>query len=550
MHNRHTPPPHIQSVTVVENYRFANPQNLYTAPKKSFVRRHWVFCTFLVLLAVFITGTSLAIGRFTSISDKIFVGNSKKGIFGAMQNLWKATTGNTTLVGEKENRISILLLGIGGEGHEGPYLTDSIVLVQIEPQTKHITLISIPRDYLLAAAPLPGRKINAAFAEGFASSNKNWNTAGTWAIQAVEKISGQTIPYFAVVDFAGFAKAIDEIGGVEVTIDTTFTDFTFPNNTNGYLPPVTFTKGTEHMDGKRALIFARSRHAAGTEGSDFARSSRQQKIVQAFKQQVVSKNIVTEPQTINKLLDVFANHFHTNLDPAELYRLYTLSKDLKKEDITSISLSPQTGLICDRILAETGAYVLAPCAGVSLADIAQFFDRAPLAARAIEEKSVVWLAYTPQSKTAANHITKTLQGIGATVYPIANYTATSVPNSTYAVSNKAPATTALLAKIYNLRQTLTPPAGVAINPEKTDIIITLSPSFQLPKSSIPATNPYSRFEFRTSSQTPLTSTTTPSSTPPTTATTTKATTTQTRIIKPTASPTANTSTPKKTKALP
>ncbi len=155
----------------------------------------------------------------------------------------------------------------------------------------------------------------------------DWNQAGADARQTVETLSGLNIPYFAVLDFAGFKEAIDQVGGVDVVVDRTFTDYAYPADVgDGYLPPITFTAGPQHMDGTTALEFARSRHAAGPEGSDFARSQRQQKIITAFEAKLFQLNIISGASTLNSLLDIFADHFHTNLDPGELYQLYNFYK--------------------------------------------------------------------------------------------------------------------------------------------------------------------------------------------------------------------------------
>jgi anionic cell wall polymer biosynthesis LytR-Cps2A-Psr (LCP) family protein len=77
--------------------------------------------------------------------------------------------------------VRVLLLGIGGEGHDGPYLSDSIILAQIKLDTNEVSLTSLPRDYQVKLPQNYGyRKINAAFAEGF-NQHKDWNEAGTWA---------------------------------------------------------------------------------------------------------------------------------------------------------------------------------------------------------------------------------------------------------------------------------------------------------------------------------------------------------------------------------
>jgi len=116
---------------------------------------------------------------------------------------------------------------------------------------------------------------------------------------------------------------------VDIKIDRTFTDYQYPDSGTGYLPPQTFTAGWEHMDGARALIFARSRHAAAR-SSDFARSTRQQKVIQAFKDKTLNLNLITDSGKINSLLGTFADHFHTNI-PGEIYHLYSL---IKTKDIS------------------------------------------------------------------------------------------------------------------------------------------------------------------------------------------------------------------------
>src|SRR6185436_5076257 len=137
---------------------------------------------------------------------------------------------------------------------------------------------------------------------------------------------------YAVIDFKGFVKAIDDVGGVDVVVDKSFTDATFPNDypfdTKGVIAPVTFPKGSQHMAGQRALIFARSRHSENNnEGSDFARSERQKKIIIALKEKVLALNL-TNLNTINNLLTDFTENFRTNLEPYQLKRLGDIAKKI------------------------------------------------------------------------------------------------------------------------------------------------------------------------------------------------------------------------------
>jgi LCP family protein required for cell wall assembly len=315
------------------------------------------------------------------------------------------------------------------------------------------------------------RKINAAFAEGYAR-NKDWNEAGLWARQVVGQIAGVDIPYFAVVDFSGFEKAIDQIGGVNVTVDRTFTDYEYPDSGTGYLPPQTFTQGEQHLNGARALIFARSRHAAGPEGSDFSRSLRQQKIMQAFKTKVQQLNLVTDGGQITSLLQTFASHFHTNLSPGQLLRLAKVGQKMNKDRIVSTSLDPVTGLICSEITAETKAYVLVPCYGKTPEDIQNFFQNALSIGKLTAEKSVVWIATANPKLSSYKRIEAALTEAGLTVWPIAYSDVEPEQSIVYQVNNK-PATSEYLKSMLKTREVTVPPPNIKIDATRSDIILIL-----------------------------------------------------------------------------
>jgi hypothetical protein len=115
------------------------------------------------------------------------------------------------------------------------------------------------------------------------------------------------------------------------------------------LPSVTFTKGPEHMDGERALIFARSRHGNNGEGSDFARSERQKKIILALKAKAGDLKL-NDLKTLKNLLDDFTANFRTNLEPYELKRLADLATKISENSVYSFSLDPDNILVCDGLI--------------------------------------------------------------------------------------------------------------------------------------------------------------------------------------------------------
>lgn len=310
-------------------------------------KRKWI-----VLILIILALAGLATNKLLSKTNQIFT--NKGNIFARFGNL--ILSPDKKLIGEEEGQVNILLMGIGGSGHDGAYLTDTMIVASINTKTNEIILTSIPRDFAVVLPGVGFNKINAAYAY---AHRDNPNTAGDAAIAAAEQITNLKIPYYAVVDFRGFVKAIDDIGGLDVVVEKTFSDSSFPNDypndTTGYLAPVTFTKGPQHMNGQRALIFARSRHSGdANEGSDFARSERQKIILVALKNKILSLKLTNLP-TINNLLSDFTENFRTNLEPYQLKQLTDLTAKTSSDNIYSFSLDPDGILICSALVdPQTG----------------------------------------------------------------------------------------------------------------------------------------------------------------------------------------------------
>ncbi len=446
-------------------------QTLEPQPPKHKGRRGLKITLALVILLIVGLGGFVLI-RTTSLADKIFVGNSQS-LSSRISDLLSLGSGSK-LIGESDGQVNVLLLGIGGPGHDGPYLSDTIIVAQLKPKENKATLISVPRDYLVNTKEFGQGRINAVFAQTY-QNTQDWNTAGQATIDVVEKISGLDIPYFAVIDFDGFEKTVNLLGGVDVQIDRTFTDYTFPNDSNGYLPPVTFTEGMETMNGERALIFARSRHAAGAEGSDFARSARQQKIIQAAKTKLVSLNIVGDAGKINELFTIIGDHFHTNLTPGEMIRLYSLTKDYNSEQVVSLSLDPSSGLICPKILEESGAFVLTTCEGKKTEDIMAFFKDSFDGGAVLAEKAVIWLADSTVSQKLYKQAEQELSANGLTVYKVI-YTGKPLQQNVVYPVNQKQATIELIKNRLNASEVSLAPPGIKIDPAKVDVIVILGDS--------------------------------------------------------------------------
>jgi len=357
----------------------------------------WSVVTAVIVVAFILIGI-----KIVGYSQKILGDHSFFSIFKNIGSL--VTDSGDPLIGEEQGVVNILLLGIGGEAHEGGLLTDTIILASIKPKTDtrdgEISLLSIPRDFVVKLPEgLDWRKINSAYAYGEIEEK---GQGQIWARNAVEEWTGVEIPYYALIDFAGFEQIVDDLGGIEINVDRTFTDSFYPDSQFGYLPTIKFEAGVQEMDGTRALQYARSRHGTNGEGTDFARSRRQQKILQAIKEKAGSLKISTSLSTINNILESLSDNFKTNLLPGELKRAYELTKEISGQNIFALSLDYDTGLICDETVEESGAAILTICPGTTRADVQQFVsDRFTVSRLRSEMPKILFLNSTKASGLAS-----------------------------------------------------------------------------------------------------------------------------------------------------
>lgn len=259
------------------------------------------------------------------------------------------------LQGENSDRINVLLLGMGGAGHEGATLTDTIILASIRPSDTKIALLSIPRDLQVLIPNYGYRRINAVNA--YAELNTQ-SSGGSETSKLISELLDEPIPYYLRVDFTAFKEIINTVGGIEVDVERTFYDPFYPDENFGYAP-VSFEAGPQRMDGERALKFVRSRHGTGGEGNDFARAKRQQKVLLALKARLLSLDVLLRPKRINAILNSLENHLQTNISFWEGMRFAQLIRDIDLSLIVSrvLDASPQ-GLLRER--NYNGAFVLEP----------------------------------------------------------------------------------------------------------------------------------------------------------------------------------------------
>lgn len=270
------------------------------------------------------------------------------------------------LAGEEEDRINILLLGMGGAGHDGPYLTDTIMIASFKPSNNQVALTSIPRDLMVPIAGFGWRKINHANAFG---ETKNPGLGAELTVEVISKTLDIPIHYYVRIDFAGFKKIIDDLGGVKVEVENTLDDEKYPipgketATTSERYEHLYIEQGTQYMDGDLALKYVRSRQGKGVEGNDFARSKRQQKVLMAVKDKALSVSTLVNPVKISKVMDTLSQHFSTNFKVYEMIRIFNLGKDIEAENITRQVFDDSANGLLYPTITEDGAFVLLPKAG-------------------------------------------------------------------------------------------------------------------------------------------------------------------------------------------
>jgi polyisoprenyl-teichoic acid--peptidoglycan teichoic acid transferase len=243
----------------------------------------------------------------------------------------------SSLKGEGDGRVNILLLGIGGPGHDAPDLSDTIVVVSIDPVNNQTALLSIPRDLWVEIPGYGSQKINAAFSYGKQNS-KSKNIAGATkdgielAEKTLEPILGIPIHYHAVVDFTAFKQSVDAVGGVAVNVPEELYDPTiaWENNYN----PVIAQAGVQSFNGNRALLYAKSRQTS----SDFARGERQRLLLVALKEKILSAGTFSNPLKISQLLDSLGDNVYTDFSSGDFGRLYEIAGKIPSTSIFSLDL--------------------------------------------------------------------------------------------------------------------------------------------------------------------------------------------------------------------
>lgn len=334
--------------------------------RKGFIRSASVF---MVLMTI--GGSAMAMGGYFKM-NKVLHGKT------TVAALASQSVVPTQLKGEGDGRVNILLLGAGGKNHDGPELTDTIMILSVDPVGHQAALLSVPRDMWVKtdSQSTSYQKINAVFtnAKAKVKSKSNLLTskeaiteAGFAALdQKLGEVLGIKIDYHVYLDFAGFAHAIDAVDGITVNVAQSLNDPTMAwENSNN---PILAQAGVQNMNGKQALLYVRSRHTS----SDFARSERQRQVLVALKNKATTLQSLTNPAKLTALMNGFANNMYSDMSPSGAMRLMMVMQGVGSENIESISLTDGPSPLVKPMM-EGNISTVQPVSGVNnYADIHDF----------------------------------------------------------------------------------------------------------------------------------------------------------------------------------
>ena len=248
--------------------------------------------------------------------------------------------------GMKQDRVNILVFGVGGLNHpKKDQLADAIMLISLRPSTGQAAIVSVPRDLWVNLGAYGQHRINYAHLVG---NESGYPGAGPGLLtDTVSRIFGQPVHAYVRIDFDAFEKIIDALGGIDVDCQRGFYDFLFKDG---------FNKGRQHLDGRRALAYARYRYIIGPEGDNFARELRQQQVVNAFRDKLQHAS----PQMVVRLiasLPTLSGYTKTNLTTPQMLELYRRFRGVDPRNIRHVSLKPLTEVFEVARITEPGEAV-------------------------------------------------------------------------------------------------------------------------------------------------------------------------------------------------
>ncbi len=247
------------------------------------------------------------------------------------------------------DRFDILVMGIRGENDPdasdgGPLLTDSMIVLSYNKTTKKTSTISIPRDLYVKIDKNKKDKINTAYEFGYYKKNGGIN----FTKELVSKITGVYIDKAVVLDFSSFEKIIDQVGGIDIVLTQPFQE------AKQWGAMFSLPAGPNHLDGKNALYYARSRFSS----SDFDRSRRQQEVMFALKEKLTNLNFWSDPIKTLSVLNSIRSNIKTDINIFDTNELLSLAKEMNSSEKVKKYIMNTDNLLYESRANES--YILLP----------------------------------------------------------------------------------------------------------------------------------------------------------------------------------------------
>jgi LCP family protein required for cell wall assembly len=442
-------------------------------PRRRTVKRSVIALLVLLLLV----GGYLAVKAFLA-GSQIFQGN----VFDLLGQ-------GQPLKMDENGRSNILIFGTSEDdkahADAGPNLTDSIMMLSVDQKNHKALITSVPRDlwvkYDEACVSGYEGKINVVYQCG-SKDGKNKTDGAKKLMKTVGNVYGLTMHYFVQVNYGALKDAVDAVGGIDITIESSdprgIYDPNFDWECNYTCTLVKYPNGKVHLDGRHALFLARSRNSAGgygLAGGNFDRERNQQKILIALRNKAASAGTLANPAAVSKLIDSLGSNVRSNFTTKEVRTLIDIGQKISGKQITSIRLDdPKNPLV------TTGAYsgqsIVRPTLGVyDFSAIHAFIQRKVSNDPVVQEEAVVDVLNGSGVAGVAQTEADKLKAKGYRIGTIDNAPAGSYGDAElYQIAKNKPGTKKKLEQLFGTAQTKLP-AGVS---SKSDFVIIIGSASQ------------------------------------------------------------------------
>jgi LCP family protein required for cell wall assembly len=259
---------------------------------------------------------------------------------------------NSNIKKSDDGKTNILIIGRWWKENDAPDLTDSILIASINYKEKMVSMFSIPRDLYVEYPTWYKWRINETYSRGLKKNGKEIEWIESLK-EVVKKITWEDIHYYINLDFEWFRQIIDTIGWIDINVPKAIYDTSYPWKT--YYETFKISAWPQTLDGKTALKYARSRHST----SDFDRSLRQQLIIKAIREKILSLWFLTNPSKVKSIYFIIKKHIVSDLDPSQIINLSLYVKDLPQENLVSSNLN-DTCMYGSSICEKWGFLIVPP----------------------------------------------------------------------------------------------------------------------------------------------------------------------------------------------